>query len=115
MASAITAPQRQRGFSDLFSFRRDPLTFLTMLSQKYGDVVRYQMGPRWVVFINHPDYVAIGRVEPEGHCRKALYTAQELAPQFRVEPTDRQEPILYWEVLLCRKGFGPPARNGRRE
>src|SRR5437879_3998875 len=57
MASAITAPKRQHGFSDLFAFRRDPLTFLTMLSQKYGDVVRYQMGPRWVVFINHPDYV----------------------------------------------------------
>jgi cytochrome P450 len=56
-ATATAAPKRQRGFTDLFAFRRDPLTFLTTLSQQYGDVVRYQMGPRWVVFINHPDYI----------------------------------------------------------
>jgi cytochrome P450 len=54
---ATIPPKRQRGLTDLFLFRKDPLAFLTHLAEKYGDVVRYQMGPRWVVFINNPEYI----------------------------------------------------------
>src|SRR6266446_1696359 len=56
-ARATLAPKRQRGLTDLFLFRKDPLSFLSHLAEKYGDVVRYQMGPRWVVFINDPEYI----------------------------------------------------------
>ena len=37
-------------------FRRDPLAFFTALA-KISDVVHYQMGPRQVTFVNHPEYI----------------------------------------------------------
>src|SRR5258706_10463785 len=41
----------------LLSFRRDPLRFLTTLSQQWGDVVQFRIGGTDYVFLNHPDFI----------------------------------------------------------
>ena len=38
--------------------RRDLPTFLTNLAREYGDIVHFQIGPRHVFVLNHPDYIA---------------------------------------------------------
>ncbi|HKQ78576.1 MAG TPA: cytochrome P450 [Blastocatellia bacterium] len=42
---------------NLFAFRRDPIKFLTNLTNRYGDVVYFQLGPLQVYLINNPDYI----------------------------------------------------------
>jgi cytochrome P450 len=41
---------------NLFRFRRDALTFFEEAA-RHGDMVRYGMGPRTVIFVNHPELV----------------------------------------------------------
>ena len=52
-------PGPPRGFpgSQLLRFRRNPLLFLSEGAQQYGDIVRFQLGPRDVILFNHPDYI----------------------------------------------------------
>ena len=41
----------------LLAFRRDNLGFLSHLSQTYGDVVAFRLGPERVVLLTHPDHI----------------------------------------------------------
>ena len=41
----------------LLDFRRDPLEFFTSCARRYGDVVRYQIGPVTAYLLNRPDYI----------------------------------------------------------
>jgi cytochrome P450 len=41
----------------LLDFRREPLTLLSDLADKHGDVVRFQMGPRTIYLLNNPEYI----------------------------------------------------------
>ncbi len=36
---------------------RSPLEFLTSITQKYGDLVHFQIGSRRIFVLNHPDYI----------------------------------------------------------
>lgn len=42
---------------NLLDFRRDPLEFFTNCARRYGDVVRYQIGPFTAYLLNRPDYI----------------------------------------------------------
>lgn len=42
---------------NLFRFRRDSLGFLRKITQKYGDIVHFKMGPLRIVLLNHPDFI----------------------------------------------------------
>src|SRR5260370_24199871 len=43
--------------SSTLAFQRDPLTFLTKLTQQYGDIARFRL-LLWPTFVlHHPDYV----------------------------------------------------------
>ncbi|HEX5084779.1 MAG TPA: cytochrome P450, partial [Blastocatellia bacterium] len=42
---------------NFFAFRRDPIKFLTGMADRYGDVVRFQLGPLPFVMVNNPDYI----------------------------------------------------------
>ncbi len=50
-------PQQQWLFGNLKEFGRDRLGALSRWAQEFGDVVWARFGPRYVVFINHPDLV----------------------------------------------------------
>lgn len=50
-------PKRKLLGGNLFSFRRDPLSYLQSLAREYGDIVFFRLGPQDVFFLNHPDYV----------------------------------------------------------
>ncbi len=41
----------------LLQFRRNPLLFLSEGARQYGDIVRFQLGPRELFLFNHPDYI----------------------------------------------------------
>jgi cytochrome P450 len=41
----------------LLEFRNDPIAFLSKAARTYGDVVGFQIGPRRMVLLNHPDYI----------------------------------------------------------
>jgi len=49
-------PSRFPG-AHLLAFRRHPLTFLRHISQTYGDVVSFRLGPERVVLLTHPEAV----------------------------------------------------------
>lgn len=42
---------------NLFALRRDPIKFLTRLTEQYGDLVYFKLGPQPVFLVNNPDYI----------------------------------------------------------
>lgn len=44
-------------FANLIEFRRDSLKYLKKLSDSYGDITHFRLGPLRVIFLNHPDYI----------------------------------------------------------
>jgi cytochrome P450 len=54
---APPGPPQQWLFGNLKEFGRDRLGVLSRWAQEYGDVVWARFGPRYLVFINHPDLV----------------------------------------------------------
>src|SRR5215470_13417965 len=42
---------------NLFSLRRDPIKFLTGLTNRYGDLAYFKLGPQPVILVNNPDYI----------------------------------------------------------
>src|SRR5262247_2895544 len=42
---------------NLFAIRRDPIRFLTNLTNRYGDLVYFKLGPQPVFLVNNPDYI----------------------------------------------------------
>src|SRR5262245_43963320 len=54
----ILPPGPSIGFPrSLLGFRRDPLTFLSNLASRYGDVVYFRIGPQGIYLINNPEYI----------------------------------------------------------
>jgi cytochrome P450 len=59
MLDALEAPGPKPFWpvGQVYSFRRDPLGFLTRLAREYGDVARFKAGPQRVYLLNHPEHV----------------------------------------------------------
>ena len=43
--------------TNLLRLRKDSLGFLKDLTNEYGDIVKFRIGPYKVVLLNHPDYI----------------------------------------------------------
>jgi cytochrome P450 len=56
-ALEVPGPKAFWPIGHAYSFRRDPLAFLTRLAREYGDVALFKAGPQRVYLLNHPDYV----------------------------------------------------------
>jgi Cytochrome P450 len=41
----------------IFAFRRNPIKFLTHLTERYGDLVYFEFGPQPMLLVNNPDYI----------------------------------------------------------
>lgn len=55
-----TPPGPKRGWlpgEQLLAFQRDPLGYLSLLAQKYGDIAYLRFGPRQVYLLSHPDFI----------------------------------------------------------
>jgi cytochrome P450 len=62
MATAATSvlppgPRPVIPIVNLLALRRDPIKFLTNLTERYGDLVYFKLGPQPVVLVNNPDYI----------------------------------------------------------
>lgn len=44
-------------FAHAYSFRRDPLAFMTSLARDYGDIAHYEVGPNQFYYIHHPELI----------------------------------------------------------
>lgn len=56
----VPGPAGRHCIGDLLAARRDRLELLMRLSDEYGDIVRFHLGPRPFILVNHPG--AIGHV-----------------------------------------------------
>ncbi len=54
--TAAPGPRGRRLLGSLLDVRRDRLRFVLRITRDYGDIVRFQMGPRHLFLLNHPDY-----------------------------------------------------------
>lgn len=45
-------------FGSAFEMRRNPLLFLTEARRRYGDFLRFRLGPYRVYLLSHPDYIS---------------------------------------------------------
>lgn len=61
----IPGPRGLEVLSTIVRFQRDPLTTLSDLTNRYGDIVRYRYGPFSVVLLNHPE--AVQRMLQDNH------------------------------------------------
>lgn len=43
--------------TNVFNFRKDCLSFLKKMTNQYGDIVHFNLGPYRVVLLNHPDFI----------------------------------------------------------
>lgn len=50
-------PKSKIPLSTFFSFRKDSLGFLKKVSDEYGDITHFKLGPLRIVLLNHPDYI----------------------------------------------------------
>src|SRR5215470_6649674 len=41
----------------VLAFRRNPIKFLTHLTERYGDLVYFEFGPQPMFLVNNPDYI----------------------------------------------------------
>ena len=55
--SHLPGPRFALPGAHLLAFRRDTLGFLMRISQAYGDVASFRLGPERVVFLTHPDHI----------------------------------------------------------
>ncbi|MBS2037910.1 cytochrome P450 [bacterium] len=62
---SIPGPRGLEVLKTIFRFQRDPLTTLSDLTNRYGDIVRYRYGPFSVVLLNHPE--AVQRMLQDNH------------------------------------------------
>ena len=61
----IPGPRGLEVLSTIFRFQREPLTTLSDLTHRYGDIIRYRYGPFSVVLLNHPE--AVQRALQDNH------------------------------------------------
>lgn len=61
MSDALQIPGPKSGifgFKNVVEFQKDPIQFLTRLSEDYGDIVHFKFGPQYDVYLLvHPEYV----------------------------------------------------------
>ncbi len=57
-ARVAPGPRGHWLLGNLGEFRRDVLGLLRESADRYGDIVRFRLGPRLIHLLNHPDYVA---------------------------------------------------------
>lgn len=50
-------PNPKIPLTNLFTFRKDSLSFLKKMADEYGDIVHFKLGPFRVVLLNHPDFI----------------------------------------------------------
>src|SRR5437773_8894242 len=50
-------PPQRYPFQHLVAFTRDRLGSLQRLAQNYGDIAAVRIGRRYLVLLNHPDYI----------------------------------------------------------
>lgn len=50
-------PKQRPIWSNLWTFRRDPLAFLMNIRRQYGDISYFEFGPQKVFQLNHPDLI----------------------------------------------------------
>ncbi len=61
----IPGPRGLEVLATILRFQRDPLTTLSDLTNRFGDIVRYRYGPFSVVLLNHPE--AVQRILQDNH------------------------------------------------
>lgn len=59
-------------FGSIKEVRNDRIQFVSLLAEKYGDIVRFKMGPKVLYLINHPDYAKYVLVTNYKNYRKGL-------------------------------------------
>ena len=57
LAKSPPGPPQQWLFGNLKEFSRDRLGALSRWAEEYGDLVWARFGPRYLLFVNHPDLV----------------------------------------------------------
>jgi cytochrome P450 len=57
LPSQPPGPRSPFGVREVFGFRRDPLSYLHRLAQRYGDVVHFRLGWKHAYLLNHPSLV----------------------------------------------------------
>lgn len=55
--SDIPGPKNSIPLLNLLSFRKNPTKFLEQISDKYGDLIKFKLGPQTVILLNHPDLI----------------------------------------------------------
>lgn len=56
-AAHIPGPFELRPFGSYFGFHRDPLAFLARLSERHGDVSRFSVADKHLIFLNTPELI----------------------------------------------------------
>jgi cytochrome P450 len=56
-SKSLPSPPQRFPFQHLIAFTRDRLGFLQRLAKDYGDIVAVPSGPRYLVLLNHPEYI----------------------------------------------------------
>jgi cytochrome P450 len=63
---------------NLFEFRRDVLQLLLESRQRYGDVVRFRLGPMIIHLVSHPDHIKHVLVTHQHNYNKATRSAAKI-------------------------------------
>jgi cytochrome P450 len=63
---------------NLVEFRRDVLTLLLESRQRYGDVVRFRLGPQLIHLVSHPDHIKHVLVTHQHNYNKATRSAGKI-------------------------------------
>src|SRR5579864_3566659 len=50
-------PPGHKIVGNLLEFREDPLQMFLRSARKYGDIVRFRIGPRTIHLLNRPEYI----------------------------------------------------------
>ena len=120
LSLGTTRPPGPKGIAALaccVSRQRDPLTELTNLARKYGDIVHMQLGRRHDYLINHPDHIKailcapqseMARSTPPGLKRllgSGLLTSQgdyHRRHKRMLAPTFHKELVRQWSSIIIR-------------
>jgi cytochrome P450 len=63
-------PQGQFLVGSALEFKKSPLDFLLKLTQTYGDIVRFKLGPKTAFLLTHPDFAQRVLLEQPDHYPK---------------------------------------------
>jgi cytochrome P450 len=72
IASVASGPRGLPLLGNALGFRWDSLGFMTRLGEEHGDVGRYRLGRRDVVFLRHPEHIKEVLVTQQHHFAKGI-------------------------------------------